>query len=78
MGKLVSTYLRLPLGTSFRCMSIETQSRKNLKEGWLLGDDIFQREGGRVTLIKSTLLILLIYFMLVLSPMLWLVRMKLE
>ena len=63
VGKLPSTYLGMPLGAPFKSVAawdgIEERFRKRLA----MSKRLYISKGGRITLIRSTLSNLPIYFM---------------
>lgn len=62
-GRLPSTYLRLPLGARFRSIAIWNQVEERFRKRLTLWKRKFISKGGRLTLIKSTLSSLPIYFL---------------
>ena len=48
VGSLLSTYLGLPLGASFKSVTIWMEWKSGFVEGWLCGrDNTYTKEGGR-------------------------------
>ena len=63
MGKLPSSYLRLPLGASYKSVAVWDVVEERFQRRLLLWKRHHLSKGGRLTLLRSTLVSLPIYFM---------------
>ena len=63
MGKLPSSYLGLPLGASYKSVAVWDVVEEHFQRRLLLWKRHYLSKGGRLTLLRSTLVSLPIYFM---------------
>ena len=63
MGKLPSSYLGLPLGASYKSVAVWDVVEERFQRRLLLWKRHYLSKGGGLTLLRSTLVSLPIYFM---------------
>ena len=63
VGKLPTSYLGLPLSASFKSLRVWDVVEERVRKRLSMWKRLYISKGGRLTLIKSTLSSLLIYFM---------------
>ena len=67
VGSLSSSYLRLPLGAPHRSVTVWDGVEERFQKKWARWKSQYISKGGRITLIRSTLASMPIYFMFVFS-----------
>lgn len=77
VARLPSTYLGMSLGTPSSLWQLGMELRRDFVRDWLRGSRLYITKGGQITLIRSTLSNLSIYFMSILH-LLRVVKLRLE
>ena len=71
MGSLPSTYLGMSLGALFKSVAAWDGVEERFRNKLTMWKRLYNANGGRITLIGSTLLNLPIYFMSILYSQVW-------